>query len=1227
LLHVHHADRADALVGALAEVLGDPPTDPFAPEVVAVHSRGIERWIAQRLAHHLGVSPGREDGVAANVRFPFPGALVGDAVARATGTDPARDPWRPERLVWPLLDVVDEAVRDGRDDLLGPLRTHVADGAGTPSDRRLGAVRRVADLFDRYAVHRPAMLRAWADRDAGDRSEVPDVGSDGRPLDDRFRWQPQLWRAVRDRLPTVSGPERLAEATAALAAGRTVDGATLELDLPDRLAVFGVTALSATTVEVLAAIAAGPGPTTADGRDVHLFLLHPSPVLWRRTAAALADGGVGDAVPATATTRLPVREADPTRHLAHDPLLRAWARDTRELQLVASTVTSVDHPHDGPLEDAVPPDGTPLLARLQDAVRRDLGRDDAAPRPELAVGDRSVQLHRCHGATRQVEVLRDVLLHLLADDPTLEPRDIVVLCPDIETYAPLVTAVFGTDTVTEAGVSDRATALRVQLADRAIRRTNPLLRVLAELLEIADGRVTASQVLDLCARGPVRRRFTIGEDDLGRLERWLDATGVRWGLDADHRRDHGVPTDVGSWRRGLDRLLVGVTTADEQLRTVLGVTPEDDVEGDAVELAGRFAELLARLDDLVRGLQQPRPVGAWLDLLGEAVARLCATGPDDDWQQVQLDRTFHEVRQAVTATPGDAGRLPLALPEVRQLLADRLAGAPSRAAHRTGDLTVCTLVPMRSVPHRVVVLLGLDDEVFPRRTVPDGDDLLAAAPLVGDRDPRTEDRQLLLDAVLAARDHLVVLTSGFDERTGEPRPPAVPIGELLDVIDRTVRVPVSADAGADTATSVTSASAALTVDHPLQAFDPRRFRPDGLGHAVAGGGPFGFDADDLAGARALAGPRREAPDFLPDRLTPDDAEGPLLLHELTAFLQHPVQALLEQRLEVRYPRDGDRRSDELPLDLRGLGQWGVGDRLLQHVLAGRDADRWQEVETGRGTLPPGDLAEGAIEEARRTVDEVVAIAEELGTELGAPTEAVGVDVHLPDGRRLIGAVPVVGHTRRVVSFSRLGRKARLAAWVDLLGLTATHPDRPWRAVTLGRGRYGAKGADGDPCFASVAILGPGPARTFGKAGHVVDNPLGDADLSTEERRQRAVQLLHQLVTLRDRGLCGPLLLPCETAGAYAETAWGAGLGLHKKGPVTAARSAWAASQGYGPPGESTDHAHRLVLGTLTVEELLARPPDPEEDGDGWDTSEPSRLGRLGRHVWWPLLAAEEIEDR
>jgi exodeoxyribonuclease V gamma subunit len=1246
LLHVHHADRADALVGALADVLADPPADPFAPEVVAVHSRGIERWIAQRLSHHLGVSPGRGDGVAANVRFPFPGALVGDAVARATGTVPARDPWRPERLVWPLLDVVDEAVRDGRDDLLGPLRAHVADRDGHPSDRRLGAVRRVAELFDRYAVHRPAMLRAWADRIEDDDGSLPapvpggapDLGGDGQALAPRYRWQPQLWRAVHRRLPAASGPERLAEATTALARSATVAGDPLELELPDRLAVFGVTALSATTVEVLAALAAGPTPTAPDGRDVHVFLLHPSPGLWRRTADLLAERGLGPGVHATAGTVLPTRDDDPTRDLPRDPLLTAWARDTRELQLVVSTVAATsndaaaDHAADGSDDATGAADEAhhpSLLRRLQDAVRDDLVRDDTVPLPLLAADDRSVQLHRCHGAIRQVEALRDVLYHLLADDPTLEPRDVIVLCPDIETFAPLVTAVFGRSTDASDG---GPVQLPVQLADRSLRRTNPLLRVVAEVLDLAAGRVTGSEVLDLCTRAPVRARFDLDEDDLGRLESWLEDLGVRWGLDEDHRRELGVPTDANTWRTGLDRLLVGVTTADEQLRTALGVTPEDDVEGDAVELAGRFAELLDRLHDIVSTLRTPRSIGPWLDALGEAVERLCAVGPDDGWQQVQLERVFREVREAVTGTPGGAGRQPLSLTEVRQLLGDQLEGAPSRAAHRTGDVTVCTLVPMRSVPHRVVVLLGMDDEVFPRRTIPDGDDLLAASPLVGDRDPRSEDRQLLLDALLAASDHLVVLTDGHDARTGEARPPAVPIGELLDVIDRTVATDLPSEPGGDGAGPRLPASAAITVDHPLQPFDPVRFRPAGLGHpgheVTRDRRPFGFDRDDLAAATALTGDRQVAPPFLDEHLAPDDDGSPLELRDLTGFLHHPLQALLAERLDVRFPRDGEQRSDALPVELSGLGNWAVGDRLLAHALAGRSPDRWLEVEAGRGSLPPGDLRDRPVDDIRRTVALFAELAADAGVTIGADAESVAVDVELPGGRRLVGSVAVVGHSRVAASYSRLSRRARLSAWVDVLALTAAHPEHPWCAITLGRAVYQAK-VDGEDALASLASLRPGPPRLLGKGGKAreVVNPLGDPSDDPAARRASAVAELTALVAMRDRGLCGPLLLPCDTAGAYAETSWGAGLGLHRRDPFVALRGAWETDDGAPFPSEDADHAHQLLLGSLTAQDLLEVPPTDDEAGDGWHLDEPSRIGRLGRRVWWPLLAAEEVEHR
>ena len=261
MIRVHRAERADRLVAALADVLAEPLDDPMAAEVVAVPSRGIERWIAQELSARLGAAPGADDGVCANVEFPFPSRVIGAALAAVTGTDPDADPWTPSRLVWPLLAVVQEHLDEP---WLASLRTHLLGPAEAPDptrrSRRFGAVRHIADLYDRYAIHRPSMVRAWHDG--------RDVDSRGEPLPDDARWQAQLWRAVRERIGIPSPAERLVDVDRVLRADPDA------VDLPPRLSLFGLTALPRSSTAVLSALAAH--------REVHLFLLHPSEALWER---------------------------------------------------------------------------------------------------------------------------------------------------------------------------------------------------------------------------------------------------------------------------------------------------------------------------------------------------------------------------------------------------------------------------------------------------------------------------------------------------------------------------------------------------------------------------------------------------------------------------------------------------------------------------------------------------------------------------------------------------------------------------------------------------------------------------------------------------------------------------------------------------------------------------------------------------------------------------------
>ena len=485
------------------------------------------------------------------------------------------------------------------------------------------------------------------------------------------------------------------------------------------------------------------------------------------------------------------RRDDPTAALPANRLLASWGQDSREMQLVlggssSSIITTRLSTRRGT-----------LLAHLQADVRADRwpagaplpGEEDQ--RPALDTSDRSVQVHACHGRARQVEVLRDAILHLLEEDPTLEPRDVIVMCPDIETFAPLIQATFGAgevfedDDELEALPADvRPPDLRVRLADRSLRQTNPVLGVVARLLDLVGERLTASQVLDLADQEPVRRRFGLDDDDLARIEDWVAASGIRWGLDAAHRAPFKLDAlAAGTWRSGVDRLLVGVTMTEDEQRLFDDVLPLDDVDTGAIDVAGRFAELVDRLQTTVDALNAPKTIDAWATAIAAAADALTATSERDAWQRAELDRLLGDVVDEA----GDGSATSLAPAEIRALLAERLQGRPTRANFRTGHLTICTLMPMRSVPHRVVCLLGMDDGVFPRKSPRDGDDLMLIDPHVGDRDARTEDRQLLLDALLAATDQLIVTYTGNDERTNLAKPPAVPVGELLDVIDRTVR--------------------------------------------------------------------------------------------------------------------------------------------------------------------------------------------------------------------------------------------------------------------------------------------------------------------------------------------------------------------------------------------------------------------------------------------------------
>ena len=408
---------------------------------------------------------------------------------------PLRSEWLPrttrgraDRLVWTLLTVIDDSLSEP---WCAMLADHLGVHDGPESHRRgrrYSTAATIAGLFSSYGDNRPAMLSDWA---AG-----VDSDGTGQPLQHDLAWQPALWRELRERIGTPSPAERLTGACARLIDEPGIAG------LPGRVSLFGLTRLPTAQLAVLEALAAR--------REIHLWLTHPSPGMWDELASRAPAARRAD---------------DDTAVLVSNPLLASLSRDVREMQQRLPATA-------GHIHYAASGNGETVLAKLQNDIR-----NERVPEPDERVpADDSISIHACYGPARQVEVLRESLLHLLENDDTLEPRDIIVMCPDVATFAPLISAAFG-----QHGAGHPGHRLRVRLADRGLARTNPLLDMVDGLLRLAAGRVTASEVLDLAATAPVARQFSFTGENLETLRRWTTRAGARWALFEAQRQRFGVP--------------------------------------------------------------------------------------------------------------------------------------------------------------------------------------------------------------------------------------------------------------------------------------------------------------------------------------------------------------------------------------------------------------------------------------------------------------------------------------------------------------------------------------------------------------------------------------------------------------------------------------------------------------------------------------------------------------
>lgn len=904
-------------------------------------------------------------GICANVRFVYPTRLIRDILGPAA----ALDRWQTGPLTW----VVHSLLAD--DDVADALRA-----------------RAIADLFDRYTLARPHMARRWS---AGDT-----VGGTLGTLPEHQHWQPELWRRVQERLGGPSDAERFRTLVDDLQAG----GLPPEVTLPPRVSMFSITSVQLPHLEVLAAV--------ARHLDVDVYAPIVSPARWERIRAVVGE-----------PLRHPVaREAGPVPRADHR-LNRTWGRSAEEGHLLLlDAVTGagsegVVHP---PTSSSAAPDS--LLSHLQHAVATDTVPDGGVRH------DHSIVWHRTFGPARQVEVLRDHLLHLLdertaAGEPCFEPRDIVILTRDVETFAPIVESIFAGDP------ANGLAPIPVQVADRSLGADNPVATAGLALLGLLDGRFRIDEVVALLAHPFVAARFGLDAVGVDRLADLLVAANARWGLDAaDQQRVLG--TELGAFSIGdaLDRLAVGAATAASGPDLgVGGVAPATDVVFDDLSVVGPAIEFLGVLQTAHERLSTPAPAPVWVSAFLDALGSLVAV-PDERtilWRSVQ--RVVDDVHRAAELAGTTGLDTPVEPSEMAALVSAAISGSSTRPRFCTGRVTMSSLTALRGVPHRVVCLLGLD-----LGSEPGGfggpDDLVSAAPCIGDRDVRSEYRAQMLDAVMSAGERLVITSTGFDVRTRAEIAPAVALSELLDAIGELL------------------GHGLRPVDHPRQAWAESSFAPS----PVAAGRPWSHDA----GAARAALARRSQQGVVHDLpvLAAPDPEPLVAVADLRLSLTAPVRVFCQDRLGVYLRSDDHDEFDPLiPLTLGGLDRYAVRQQILDGVRAGSTVDDWGPFLRAAGDVPPVEFGDAAMQEGREAVQSLV----DLLTQNGHTPQTIGTTLPIsipatagrPSIEGEVNGVVVTDDSSTILDVRASLLKAAhvLDRIVDLVLARIAHPDRTWSA--------------------------------------------------------------------------------------------------------------------------------------------------------------------------------------
>ncbi len=859
MLNLYRSSHLNELVEKLLNRLNNCRGKPLDSRLIVVQNYGMEQWLKMYIA--------RRQGIAANLTVKFPAEQIWELFRLVDPSIQNDTASHKELMHFAIFDII---ISENNKKSFAPLHSYVeADSTLMQEIRAWKLSYRIADLFDRYLVYRPERVMQWqkGNLQTGNKSE---------------QWQAALWRMLAERLKyTANGGGDKHRAEMQKNFLEAIKNGNLNVaQLPRRITIFGVSVLAPIFLETF----------------IQLSNLIDIDFYWFDSIHSVDNDNV---------------------------LVESWGGPGKDFLQLFHHYAENDKTTKNQFRvrnfDSDRDFSTTMLGRLQNSILSENNSEKA----QNISADRSIQVHSCHSLLREVEVLYDQLLALFDKNPDLNHDDIVIICTDMERYAPLVEAVFG---------QVEQNLPRIPFSIAAERRSSSLRidKAFLNILDLLQSRFKVSDVMELLHMPVIKERMKIDHEDISKLERWIEENNIRWGIDGNFKEQLGLPKDNHfTWQAGLSRMMLGYAMHQEDKKTYNGLLPYKAISStDEAELLGRAFELLNKLFDLQSKIMQLKTVGSWASLLNGIIDNLLPKSEKYAEEIIILREVIDELSQHSAAVNFD--RM-ISFSIIRSYLSQKLDLKKTSGYFGYG-VTFSSPAAVRCIPFKMIGMLGMDEASFPRNDTPVEFDLMKLNPILGDPDKAEDDRYLFLNTLLSAQQYLYISYAGQSNQKNVRSSCSVLVSELVNVLEEQFGI----------------SKEALVHEHPLQPFSPLYFRSDEPGL-------FSYSRLHFNTAKKLqnaAVKDSEIQNVLFEKLEPaENKTDTIELETLISFYQHPSKYLLQNVMGIYLPADKKLEKHRELFKLSGLDKYKINQELLDEVIAENALKPMQSIFEARDMLP------------------------------------------------------------------------------------------------------------------------------------------------------------------------------------------------------------------------------------------------------------------------------------